>query len=53
MSEIERLVSAGIDRESAGEAVMWYLSQGDESKLELYVRECENRYCRREPSPYV
>lgn len=44
MNHIERLVSAGIDRESAGEAVNWYLSQADENKLELYVCECENRY---------
>lgn len=45
LNSIERLVAAGIDRESAGEAVCWFLAQGDENKLERYVSECENR-CR-------
>lgn len=53
MNHIERLVSAGIDRESAGEAVNWYLSHSDEAKLELYVCECENRYMERIEKNYA
>lgn len=44
MNAIERLVNAGIDRESAGEAVHWYLSQADENKLECYICDCETRF---------
>lgn len=53
MNHIERLVSAGIDRESAGEAVNWYLSHSDETKLELYVCECENRCIERMNRTYA
>lgn len=48
MNAIERLVAVGIDRESAGEAVSWYLTQADEEKLELYIcylEERQNQLC--------
>lgn len=43
LNAIERLVLAGIDRESAGEAVIWYLSQGTEENLEEYIQDIEKR----------
>lgn len=43
MNCIERLVSAGIDRESAGEACQWFCSQGNEIAFEKYIEECERR----------
>lgn len=43
MNYIERLVSAGIDRESAGEACQWFCSQGNDLAFEKYIEECERR----------
>lgn len=43
MNAIERLVAIGIDRESAGEAVHWFLTQADEHKLEVYILELETK----------
>ena len=37
MTLIERMVAAGMDRESAAETAMWYMAQGDDDGLESYV----------------
>ena len=37
MTAIERMVAAGMDRESAAETAMWYMAQGDVRGLEDYV----------------
>lgn len=43
MYEIERLVSLGMDYETAEETAYWYLSQGDTFGFERYVQEMEER----------
>lgn len=43
MDYAERLISAGIRPDCALETVAWYEQQGDEGKLEEYVKECEGR----------
>lgn len=43
-NEIERLVAAGISREDAKEAVIWFCGQGTAEGLESYVLRCERRF---------
>ena len=43
MNPIERLIAAGIDRESAGEAVTWFLTQSNEEHLNCYIANCETK----------
>ena len=40
---IRRLAYAGMDIDSAVETVMWFRQQGEDHKLECYVREIEER----------
>ena len=41
MTLIERMVAAGMARESAAETAMWYMAQGDDDGLESYVTALE------------
>lgn len=41
MYAIDRLVSAGMDAETAFDTVFWYYQQGNESGLERYICEFE------------
>lgn len=43
MTLIERMVAAGMDRESAAETAMWYMAQGDDDGLDSYVIALEGR----------
>lgn len=43
MTLIERMVAAGMDRESAAETAMWYMAQGGDDGLESYVIALEGR----------
>lgn len=47
MTYFERLVEAGIRPDCALDTCHWYEKQGDESSLERYVEEAENRADRR------
>lgn len=41
MYDIERLISAGMDPETAFDTVFWYKQQGNDSGLERYICEVE------------
>ena len=47
MSEIYRLIAAGIRPDCAEDTVAWYMARGDASGLETYINTLE---CRREVS---
>lgn len=47
MTYFERLVEAGIRPDCALDTCHWYETQGDESSLEKYVKEAENKAGRR------
>jgi hypothetical protein len=44
MTPIERMVAAGLSRECASEAAIWYMTQGDDKGLEAYVVALEVRH---------
>lgn len=41
MQPIDRLISAGMDAETAFDTVFWYKQQGNDSGLERYICEYE------------
>lgn len=43
MTQVERLVAAGIRPDCAAESVMWYQAQGDDYGLQKYLDEVEAR----------
>lgn len=47
MYDIDRLVEAGMDVETAFDTVFWYKQQGNDSGLERYISEFERGQCQR------
>lgn len=41
MTEVERMVAAGMAPDAAMETAMWYMAQGDDEGLEDYVTALE------------
>ena len=41
MYDIDRLINAGMDAETAFDTVFWYKRQGNDSRLERYICEIE------------
>ena len=41
--QIDRLVAAGLNPETAVDTALWYVQQGDMDGLEAYVQEIESR----------
>lgn len=41
MTQVERMVAAGMSEDAAAETAMWYMAQGDDEGLEDYVTALE------------